>query len=340
MLLDNEIFQNVHIQNAIREFCPGGAHLTFHALTHGGSDRMFYRVKGDTASCVLCIGDNREELSYYIEFGQFFHRFKIPVPAFYHHSLEEGFLLMEDAGDLSLREKVRTTEDSHEIEEIYKLALRELFKIQSLDANLCPRLATRHFDYAYLRWETTYFQENLLGNFLKMGDVSFLDAEFQSLAEKMAGEPLYPMHRDFQSQNIHVAPERVFFLDFQGARMGHLLYDAAALLKDPYTNLPLQMQERILEFYHHYLRSHRFISEGFDEFRTRFIHISLQRLMQALGAYGFLGLKKGKTAFLQFISPALHQLNHSLEGIEGFPQIRKVVAEASAIVNSGTPGPK
>ena len=117
--------------------------------------------------------------------------------------------------------------------------------------------------------------------------------------------------------------------------MGHPLYDAAALLKDPYTNLQLQMQERILKWYHEYLVEQGFISERFAEFRTRFVEISLQRLMQALGAYGFLGLKKGKPAFLQFIPPALHQLNHSLEEIDSFPKIKKVVAEAFAMVNSG-----
>ena len=40
---------------------------------------------------------------------------------------------------------------------------------------------------------------------------------------------------------------------------------------------------------------------------------AIQRLMQALGAYGFLGIKKNKSQFLKYIKPALERLVHILE---------------------------
>jgi hypothetical protein len=39
-----------------------------------------------------------------------------------------------------------------------------------------------------------------------------------------------------------------------------------------------------------------------------FRQASVQRLMQALGAYGFLGLKAGKREFLTYIPAGLHNL--------------------------------
>ena len=51
-------------------------------------------------------------------------------------------------------------------------------------------------------------------------------------------------------------------------------------------------------------------------------------LMQALGAYGFLGIKKGKKAFLAHVAPAFSQLERSLARIGEFPRITAVVKEA------------
>jgi N-acetylmuramate 1-kinase len=45
-----------------------------------------------------------------------------------------------------------------------------------------------------------------------------------------------------------------------------------------------------------------------DEFVNNFWEASAQRLMQALGAYGFLGLKKNKPDFLSHINNGINNL--------------------------------
>ncbi len=49
-------------------------------------------------------------------------------------------------------------------------------------------------------------------------------------------------------------------------------------------------------------------SQDWDEFEKLFHLASAQRLMQALGAYGFLGREQGKSRFLVHIAPALDRL--------------------------------
>ncbi len=42
----------------------------------------------------------------------------------------------------------------------------------------------------------------------------------------------------------------------------------------------------------------------------------MQRLMQALGAYGFLGLVKGSQHFLTHVPAALHSLRHLIADVD------------------------
>jgi len=53
----------------------------------------------------------------------------------------------------------------------------------------------------------------------------------------------------------------------------------------------------------------------------------MQRLMQALGAYGFLGLVKQRAAFLDHIPAALKSLREVLDRVPGLAATRKLVGE-------------
>ena len=57
-------------------------------------------------------------------------------------------------------------------------------------------------------------------------------------------------------------------------------------------------------------------------FAEKFQLCAMQRLMQALGAYGFLGLVKENRAFLDHIPAALDSLGEVLAGIEGSEPLR------------------
>ena len=57
--------------------------------------------------------------------------------------------------------------------------------------------------------------------------------------------PPYLLHRDYQSQNLKIHLGRICVIDFQGARLGPPQYDLAALLLDPYADLPAELRARI-----------------------------------------------------------------------------------------------
>ena len=93
-------------------------------------------------------------------------------------------------------------------------------------------------------------------------------------------------------------------IDFQGMRFGNLFYDLGSLLYDPYVEIREADRASLLRTYYDLSRP----SQDWDEFEKLFHLASAQRLMQALGAYGFLGRERGKSRFLVHIAPALDRL--------------------------------
>ncbi len=103
--------------------------------------------------------------------------------------------------------------------------------------------------------------------------------------------PRVLVHRDFQSQNIIIRDGQAYLIDFQGMRPGLAEYDLASLLYDPYVQLSAAERKELLEFY----RTEAGVTD--PAFAEKFQLCAMQRLMQALGAYGFLGLVQREPRF-------------------------------------------
>ena len=54
---------------------------------------------------------------------------------------------------------------------------------------------------------------------------------------------------------------------------------------------------------------------------------AIQRLMQALGAYGFLGLVKGHKHFLNHVAAAMQSLQRTVAEIDGLTDLEKTLRQ-------------
>jgi aminoglycoside/choline kinase family phosphotransferase len=133
------------------------------------------------------------------------------------------------------------------------------------------------------------------------------------------------VHRDFQSQNVIIRDGEACLIDFQGLRPGLAQYDVASLLLDPYVDLsPAERNELLAHYLSGLLGAGR---HGEAEWMELYDLCAMQRLMQALGAYGKLGHADGRAHFLEHIPVALPRLREVVARIPGLERLHGLLAK-------------
>lgn len=295
-------------------------------IEKGGSDRKFYRVRCSPEQSLILVKYNleREENRHYVEIAQFLETHGIHAPRIYFHDADEGLIWLEDLGE---RDLFGYRDDSWMVRRaFYESALDEVRKLHQLPESVCIEMREHlpaEFNAALYSWEQNYFFENCFGRYFNVdaAKVEKLAAlpTFQEIADKLAQLPRVLVHRDFQSQNILLRNGQAFLIDFQGMRPGLPHYDLASLLYDPYVDLSEAEREELL--------AHYCGAKPSDEFLATLRLCAMQRLMQALGAYGFLGLVKEHKHFLQHVPKAIRSLREVVEQIDGLDLFKKSLAE-------------
>jgi aminoglycoside/choline kinase family phosphotransferase len=146
-----------------------------------------------------------------------------------------------------------------------------------------------------------------------MGELNekLLDNNLGHLKQKLLElDRQYFLYRDFQSRNIMIKNNALYFIDFQSGRRGALLYDLASLLYDAKADVPQKIREQLLEYYLKEVSSH--VKIDTEKYRQYFWYFAVIRILQALGAYGFVGIVKGRSKFLESIPYALKNINFIL----------------------------
>ncbi len=293
----------------------------------GGSERRYYRArKGEKTVVRMVCAPGEPDFDRHLAYSRFFARHGVPVPELYASDEENMRAEFEDLGDLWLYNWLRYPRSAQQIEEVYRQVLDVLVSLH-IDATRhvheCELLENRLFDYDYFRWETGYFLdrfvEGLCGE--RPASPDALERDFDKLARRGDALPKVVIHRDYQSQNIMLSGAIPRVIDYQGARMGPPAYDVASILWDPYHRLDDAMRQRLLEYYVDAIaqRSGKAFIEGLVVCR-------LQRHMQALGAYAFLSLEKGKRHFRKFIPEGFRLLQEdAAESAEDYPAIAAVL---------------
>jgi hypothetical protein len=296
-------------------------------IEKGGSDRKFYRVRCSPEQTIILVKYNleREENRHYVEIAEFLAEHRIRAPKIYFHDPAEGLIWIEDLGKSDLWSY--RAESWLVRRAFYESALDEIVKLHCLPEDAGRAIQKNlpaAFDAALYRWEQNYFFENCLGRFFgvadeKLSEVTALPA-LHEITERLGNRPRVLVHRDFQSQNIIIRNAQAHLIDFQGMRPGLAEYDLASLLFDPYVTFSRPECEEVLADYES--KREAALKPVSPDFRETFRLCGIQRLMQALGAYGFLGLIKGNKTFLDHIPAAMESLRSLVGEMANLEKLR------------------
>jgi aminoglycoside/choline kinase family phosphotransferase len=288
-------------------------------LPRSGSYRRYFRMKSKNHSAIGVFNADKKENNAFITFTNHFFSQKLSVPELYLFDNKNNVYLIEDLGNENLFSFISENRKDGDLKDehidYYKSALNELIKFQihasrGLDYSVCyPRSS---FDKRSMMWDLNYFKYY----FLKLTQTPFneqkLENDFNSLIEFLLSTTTdFFMYRDFQSRNIMIKNDKLYFIDYQGGRKGALQYDVASLLYDAKANIPESVRGKLLKYYYSRLKEDIKINEA--EFLKYYYGYVLIRILQAMGAYGFRGIHENKTHFLKSIPYSVNNINHLLK---------------------------
>jgi len=272
--------------------------------------------------------DERSDNLRFASVTDFLCRHGIPAPRIVRRREDLNLLWVEDLGEIDLGNFAASDWETAR-SPAYEAALETVFLLHRIHEHEAPDDLPElelSFDEALYRWEQRYFAEQFAERFLPPGAATPLlsDPGLAALREELAAAPRSLVHRDFQSTNVMMLGSRAVLIDYQGLRWGLPEYDLASLVYDPYTEFATAERQGLIAFYYS-LKQAAGHGETEAAFRRRLAQCATQRLMQALGAYGFLSAVKEKPEFLRHIPPALDRLAALGRNDGGQPQLSELL---------------
>ena len=298
-------------------------------LSGDASTRRYFRLVERGATRVIALHPEPfvpEELTF-LGVRALLHGWGLSVPEVFEEDGTRGILVLEDLGDRTLQELLKCGDEPRR-DQLYREALDQLSLLQREAARAphrapCFQIA---FDIEKLSWELHYFLkhfvEGLRGRDLSVEDRATLSEGFHRLAEEIASWPRVLCHRDFHSRNLMQHQERLYWIDFQDARMGPASYDLASVLRDAYVDLPEDLIATLAEEF----RQKAAPGEPRDTFLRRFELTCVQRNLKALGTFGYMASVKGNRVYLPYIPRTLAHARRNLARHPELAGLRRTLA--------------
>jgi aminoglycoside/choline kinase family phosphotransferase len=227
-----------------------------------------------------------------------------------------GCLVLEDLGDRTLEAEVASLDLPRELDRAEKLYRRavDLAAAVAVRGTLAlrrsPRAAGPALDEARFRFEMDFFLSHYVkGLWGREEESPGLAGALARLAGAAAASPRVFCHRDFHSRNLMVLRDGgLAMVDIQDARWGPDTYDIASLLRDAYVDLDDDLGKLLLEAYRRKLAD----PVEPEAFRGRFEIVSAQRMIKALGTFGYQIHVLGRTRYADGIPRTLDRLSRIL----------------------------
>ncbi len=290
--------------------------VTVFPLPISGSQRQYFRIEGKQHTAIGCYNDDITENEAFFHFTEQFIKAGLSVPEIFKIHTDKKHYLLQDLGNETLFTRLSATNNfKTDILPYYKDAITQLIRFQTTGKELIdfrkayPREA---FDRQSILWDLSYFKYYWLKLTSTPFNEQLIENDFHSFADYLMTIPHdFFLYRDFQSRNIMIQNDKLFFIDYQGGRKGALYYDLASLLYDSKANLSEAIREELLDFYLSELKK---IQPGTSKqnFKNEFYAYALVRVLQAFGAYGFRGIYEHKIHFLKSIPYAIRNLTEIL----------------------------
>ena len=305
--------------------------ITAEHLAPRSSSRTFTRLRCRNASAMLVSYDPaRIENTRYVGHAQFLARKGVRVPAVLLDHPQSSFTLFEDLGTRNVFDLGQALPPKARWEAYAPIVTAVADWHDCLNEKAVSRLTLEpRFDAKLYTWEHDLFCDHFLNHRLQQPATRIrkIRSELQRISSAMLAHPTRLVHRDLQSTNIYQLGTRkkpnVAFIDFQGMRLGSPYYDLASLLADPYVSMPLtQQRQYVLNYAQH-------VSFAGSDPLAAFWIATVQRLIQAIGAFARNARAPETARFADHIPSALRMLDRALRQLDNFSLLTDLIRTAT-----------
>lgn len=307
----------------------GEKSLDFYSLAQSGSARKNFVGSTPNQQYIITENDNVAENESFFYFSEIFSGLNLNTPKIFKISEDRKIYIQEFLGKHTLSEIIEKEGLNERTKSLVRQTLEKLFQLQtSTDGKIDY---SKTFEYErYDEFPVTndlFYFKSFIADVLEIPyHKATLLKEFKKLTSEIENcGPTGLMIRDFQARNIMVDDQdAVFFIDYQSAMKGPLMYDVISFLYQAKANFPEDFREEMLSYYFSIWKDENTVKELKNSAKT----IQLIRFMQVLGAYGFRGLIQRKPHFISSIDKGIENLEElagSWDGTQYYPELKKLI---------------
>lgn len=287
-----------------------------HFLAGDASFRRYARVINQNNTFMLMDAPpEKEDCAPFVAIDEFFDQHEVRVPHIIAKDLEQGFLLLEDFGDVVLS----TLLNDITVDHYYLQSFKQLIQLQSIQGE-------GHFPvYSY---EKLITEMKLLTDWMlpslqiipSAEQQTVIDQTFDLLANTALAQPQVIVHRDFHSRNLMKieGEEQLGVIDFQDAVIGADTYDLISITRDAYVQWNADRVYRWFQLFYDLLSDEAKTNRSFEQFKKEADFMAIQRHIKILGIFVRLFERDGKSGYLKDLPRVMWYL---LEESKAYPEL-------------------
>lgn len=231
----------------------------------------------------------------------------LTVPKIYAADHKNGFMLLEDFGDLTYR---KALEDGHDELLIYKEVINALAHLHEKVKKNTTKLPSYSLDLfldrasLFIQWSDLPLSQGTKEDFIGLWTEAF---------KNQPAVPQSIMMRDVMVDNLFWLPKkeghkRSGFIDYQDARWGPVTYDLVSLLEDARRDVAPDLAQSLLKVYFA-----RFPKLSPEDFMGSYCLWGAQRSTRILGVFSRLAKRDGKPKYLEHVPRVWAYLERDLQ---------------------------
>ncbi|WP_312208905.1 aminoglycoside phosphotransferase family protein [Acinetobacter variabilis] len=295
----------------------GSDQFETHFLAGDASFRRYARIKLNNKTFMLMDAPpEKEDCVPFVTIDEFFDAHGVRVPHIVAKDLENGFLLLEDFGDVLLSNLL----NDQTVDAYYEQSFKQLIQLQSIPGEgQFPA-----YSYEKLISEMELLTDWMLPA-LKIqpteSESALIKRTFAILANAALAQPQVIVHRDFHSRNLMKIENETELgvIDFQDAVIGADTYDLISITRDAYVQWNADRVYHWFKVFYDLLPAAAKQDRDFEQFKKDADMMAIQRHIKILGIFVRLFERDGKSGYLKDLPRVMWYLR---EETKDYPELQ------------------